>query len=148
MFSLHALGELGKAVAKAVLLGVVGTLVVIKQTDALVGMAVVPAGSGDSQLGHVMFVAFSAMAGVLAVIAAIDVPWQRHSYFKRLRMTRQEIKDEMKDAEGRPEVKAHIRRRQREMANARMIQRVKDADVVITNPEHFAVALEDRKSVV
>jgi flagellar biosynthetic protein FlhB len=78
----------------------------------------------------------------LAVIALIDVPWQRHSFMKRMRMTRQEIKDEMKDMEGRPEVKAQIRRRQREMANARMLQRVKDADVVITNPEHFAVALE------
>ena len=56
-------------------------------------------------------------------------------------MTKQEIKDEFKEMEGRPEVKAQIRRRQREIANARMIQRVKDADVVITNPEHFAVAL-------
>jgi flagellar biosynthetic protein FlhB len=58
-----------------------------------------------------------------------------------MRMTKQEIKDEMKDMEGRPEVKAQIRQRQREMATARMMQKVKDADVVITNPEHFAVAL-------
>jgi flagellar biosynthetic protein FlhB len=56
-------------------------------------------------------------------------------------MTKQEVKDEMKDMEGRPEVKQQIRRRQREMANNRMIQKVKDADVIITNPEHFAVAL-------
>jgi flagellar biosynthetic protein FlhB len=56
-------------------------------------------------------------------------------------MTKQEIRDEMKDMEGRPEVKAQIRRRQREMSNSRMIDRVKDADVIITNPEHFAVAL-------
>jgi flagellar biosynthetic protein FlhB len=58
-----------------------------------------------------------------------------------MRMTKQEIKDEMKDMEGRPEVKQQIRQRQREMANNKMIQKVKDADVVITNPEHFAVAL-------
>ena len=58
-----------------------------------------------------------------------------------MRMTKQEVKDEMKDMEGRPEVKQQIRRRQREMANNRMLQKVKDADVVITNPEHFAVAL-------
>jgi flagellar biosynthetic protein FlhB len=77
----------------------------------------------------------------LLVIAAIDAPYQRWSYFKKLRMTKQEIKDEMKDSEGRPEVKQQIRRRQREMSNARMIAKVKDADVVITNPEHFAVAL-------
>jgi flagellar biosynthetic protein FlhB len=60
---------------------------------------------------------------------------------KRMRMTKQEIKDEMKDMEGQPEVKAQIRRRQREVANSRMMQKVKDADVIITNPEHFAIAL-------
>jgi flagellar biosynthesis protein FlhB len=78
----------------------------------------------------------------LVLIALIDVPYQKHTYIKGLKMTRQEVKDEMKNAEGSPEVKSEIRRRQREMANARMMQRVKDADVVITNPEHFAVALE------
>ena len=78
----------------------------------------------------------------LVLIALIDVPYQKHTHIKGLKMTRQEVKDEMKNAEGSPEVKSEIRRRQREMANARMIQRVKDADVVITNPEHFAVALE------
>ncbi len=78
----------------------------------------------------------------LVLIALIDVPYQKHTHLKGLKMTRQEVKDEMKNAEGSPEVKSEIRRRQREMANARMIQRVKEADVVITNPEHFAVALE------
>jgi flagellar biosynthetic protein FlhB len=77
----------------------------------------------------------------LALIAMIDVPWQKHSFTKRMRMTKQEVKDEMKDMEGSPEVKQQIRRRQREMANNKMLQKVKDADVVITNPEHFAVAL-------
>jgi flagellar biosynthetic protein FlhB len=77
----------------------------------------------------------------LVLIALIDAPYQKWSYVKRLRMTKQEVKDEMKDMEGRPEVKQQIRRRQREMANGRMMQKVKDADVVITNPEHFAIAL-------
>jgi flagellar biosynthetic protein FlhB len=58
-----------------------------------------------------------------------------------MRMTRQELRDEMKDAEGRPEIRARIRRRQKEVAQARMLERIRDADVVITNPEHFAVAL-------
>ena len=71
----------------------------------------------------------------------IDAPYQKYSFIKRMRMTKQEVKDEMKDMEGQPEVKQQIRRRQREMANNRMIQKVQDADVVITNPEHFAVAL-------
>ena len=82
------------------------------------------------------------MACSLAVIALIDAPYQKYAFMKRMRMTKQEIKDEFKEMEGQPEVKAQIRRRQREMANARMMQRIKDADVVITNPEHFAVALE------
>jgi flagellar biosynthetic protein FlhB len=77
----------------------------------------------------------------LVLIALLDAPYQRWSFMKRMRMTKQEVKDEMKDMEGRPEVKQQIRRRQREMANARMMQSVKDADVVITNPEHFAIAL-------
>jgi len=77
----------------------------------------------------------------LLVIALIDAPYQRFAFMKRMRMTKQEVKDEMKDMEGQPEVKAKIRQRQREMANSKMLQKVKDADVVITNPEHFAVAL-------
>ena len=81
------------------------------------------------------------MACALAVIALIDEPFQRWQFMKQMRMTKQEVKDEMKDIEGRPEVKAQIRRRQREMAAGRMIDQVKNADVVITNPEHFAVAL-------
>ena len=81
------------------------------------------------------------VALTLAVIAAIDVPYQKHAFAKRMRMTKQEVRDEMKDVEGRPEVKAQIRRRQHEIANARMMTKVKDADVIITNPEHFAIAL-------
>ncbi|MEO0318125.1 MAG: FlhB flagellar biosynthetic protein [Pseudomonadota bacterium] len=146
MFSLHSLGELGKAVAKAVLLGVVGTLAVMKQTDALVGMAVVPAGSGDSQLGRVMFVAFAAMAGVLALIAAIDVPWQRWKYAKKLMMTREQARQEHKEQEGNPEIKGRIRAQQREMARRRMMAEVPKADVVVTNPTHFAVALRYSES--
>ena len=77
----------------------------------------------------------------LVLIALLDAPYQRWSFMQRMRMTKQEVKDEMKDMEGRPEVKQQIRRRQREMANARMMDSVKDADVIITNPEHFAIAL-------
>jgi flagellar biosynthetic protein FlhB len=86
------------------------------------------------------------MACSLIIIALIDVPFQKWQHMKQMRMTKQEIRDEMKDMEGRPEVKAQIRRRQREMSNSRMIDRVKDADVIITNPTHYAVALRyDRK---
>ena len=147
MFSSHALGELGKAVAKAALLGVVGYLIVMKQIDALVGMAVVPAGSGDSQLGQLMFTAFIAMTGVLALIAAIDVPWQRWQHAKKLMMTREEVRQENKEQEGNPEIKGRIRAQQREMARRRMMAEVPQADVVITNPTHYAVALKYSESL-
>ena len=81
------------------------------------------------------------VAASLIIIALVDVPWQKHSFHERMKMTKQQVKDEMKDVEGQPEVKSQIRKRQREMAANRMMQKVKDADVVVTNPEHFSVAL-------
>jgi len=75
------------------------------------------------------------------VIAGIDVPYQLWQYAKQLKMTREEVRQEMKDAEGSPELKGHIRRMQREIASRRMMQDVPKADVIVTNPTHFAVAL-------
>ena len=142
MFGMHAVVELGKAILKFVLVTAVLWASIAANTDTLVAigrMALEPAlwAAGMMIAKSALWVALS-----LAVIAMIDVPFQKYEFLKRMRMTKQEIKDEMKDIEGRPEVKAQIRRRQREMSNARMMQRVKDADVVITNPDHFAVALE------
>lgn len=142
MFGTHALVELGKAILKFVLVTAVLWASMAANTDTLVAigrMSLEPAlwAAGVMIAKSAVWVALS-----LAVIAMIDVPFQKYEFLKRMRMTKQEVKDEMKDIEGRPEVKAQIRRRQREMSNARMMQRVKDADVVITNPEHFAVALE------
>ena len=82
----------------------------------------------------------------LIIIAAIDVPYQRFDFFKKLRMTKQEIKDEMKEVEGQPEVRQRIKQKQREMAEQRMLEDVPKADVVITNPEHFSVALSYEQS--
>jgi flagellar biosynthetic protein FlhB len=97
--------------------------------------------------------AFLGVSASLLLIAAIDVPYQLWSYGKQLKMTRQEIKDEYKETEGRPEVKSKIRQIQREMAQRRMMAEVPQADVVITNPEHYSVALKyedfgDRAPVV
>jgi flagellar biosynthetic protein FlhB len=142
MFGMRALVELGKALLKFFLVTGVLWASIAANTDTLVTigrMGLEPAlwAAGGMIAKSAVWVALS-----LAVIAMIDVPYQKYSFIKRMRMTKQEVKDEMKDIEGRPEVKAQIRRRQREMSNARMMQRVKDADVIITNPEHFAVALE------
>ena len=142
IFGTHALVELGKAILKFVLVSTVLWWSLMANMDSLVRigqMGLEPAldAAGKMVLQSGLWVALS-----LAVIAMIDVPWQKHSFTKRMRMTKQEVKDEYKQMEGNPEIKAQIRRRQREMANSRMMDRVKDADVVITNPEHFAVALE------
>ena len=82
------------------------------------------------------------MACSLILIAAIDVPFQLWDHKQKLMMTKQEVRDEFKDTEGKPEVKSRIRQLQYEMAQRRMLQEVPQADVVITNPTHFAVALK------
>ena len=142
IFGTHALVELGKAILKFVLVSTVLWWSLMANMDSLIQigqMGLEPAldAAGKMILQSGLWVSLS-----LAVIALIDVPWQKHSFTKRMRMSKQEVKDEYKQMEGSPEVKAQIRRRQREMANSRMMDRIKDADVVITNPEHFAVALE------
>ena len=141
MFGTHALVELIKAIGKFSVVSLVLWWLInryLVELMRLANMGLEPAlgATGEMIMQSVIWLTLS-----LLVIAAIDAPYQRWSYFKKLRMTKQEVKDEMKDSEGRPEVKQQIRRRQREMSNARMIAKVKDADVVITNPEHFAVAL-------
>ncbi|MFD2168165.1 flagellar biosynthesis protein FlhB [Thalassotalea euphylliae] len=85
---------------------------------------------------------FLALACSLIIIAIVDAPYQVWNHTKQLRMTKQEVKDEMKNTEGSPEIKGRIRRTQYEMSQRRMMQDVKEADVVITNPTHFSVALK------
>ncbi len=141
MFGPRAWVELGKALLKFVLVtGVVCWVLYdnVITLNAVGRMAFEPA---MAVAGKLLTKSALIMGCSLVVIAMIDVPYQRWQFMQSMRMTKQEVKDEMKDMEGRPEVKAQIRRRQREMANGRMIDKVKEADVVITNPEHFAVAL-------
>ena len=141
IFGTRSMVELGKAILKFSLVATVLWLLVSRQVDELMALGQMSLEPALAAAG--MMIGESAMwlSLSLLIIAMIDVPYQRFSFNKRMMMTKQQVKDEMKDMEGRPEVKAAIRARQREMANARMIQKVKDADVVITNPEHFAVAL-------
>ena len=142
IFGTHALVELGKAILKFVLVASVLWWSLISNMDQLVQIGQMGLEPALSAAGIMIMQSGLWVALSLALIAMIDVPWQKHSFTKRMRMTKQEVKDEYKQMEGSPEVKAQIRRRQREMANSRMMDRIKDADVIITNPEHFAVALE------
>jgi flagellar biosynthetic protein FlhB len=142
MFGTHALVELGKALLKFSVVTTVLWWSLASNMDTLLRIGQMSLEPALRTAGMILVESALWVAMSLALIAMIDVPYQRHAFIKRLKMTKQEVKDEFKQMEGSPEVKAQIRQRQREMANARMIQRVKDADVVITNPEHFAVALE------
>jgi len=91
---------------------------------------------------HIGVWAFILIACSTIVIALIDIPFQIWDNAKKLKMSKQDVKDEMKDSEGKPEVKGRIRQLQREMADRRMMDAVPQADVVITNPEHYSVALK------
>ena len=141
MFGVKAAVELGKALLKFTLVSGAVAWVLIDNVGTLNKISRMALEPGFSVAGELLTRSSLIMACSLAVIALIDVPFQRWQFNKQMRMTKQEVKDEMKDMEGRPEIKAQIRRRQREMSNARMMDGVKNADVVITNPEHFAVAL-------
>ncbi|MWV12587.1 flagellar biosynthesis protein FlhB [Pseudomonas sp. R-28-1W-6] len=142
MFSTKALIELLKALAKFIIILLVGLAVLSADQDDLLALANEPI---DSAILHgAQIVGWSALwlASGLILIAAVDVPFQLWDAKQKLMMTKQEVRDEYKDSEGKPEVKSKIRQLQREMAERRMMQAVPEADVVITNPTHFAVALK------
>ena len=147
MFSQKSLAELVKAILKVLLLFGLTAVVVYDRLDDMIQLterelsqAVVVMGQAFPQLLFVLLIG-------LAIIAAIDYFWQRHIFIQGLRMTKQEIKDEFKQTEGSPEVKAKIRRKQMEASanaakQASALNDVKDATAVITNPTHFAIALK------
>ncbi|MGC8119392.1 flagellar biosynthesis protein FlhB [Marinobacter sp. VGCF2001] len=142
MFSMRSLIELVKAIAKVGLVMAVAILILNLRTEDLLAIAEEPA---VPAMRHVLWTlgwSFFALSCATIAIAAIDVPFQIYDHQKKLRMTKQEVKDEYKDTEGKPEVKGKIRQLQREMAQRRMMQDVPKADVVITNPTHYAVALK------
>jgi flagellar biosynthetic protein FlhB len=142
MFSSKAVVELLKALAKFLIILFVALTVLSSDIDDLLRIAHEPL---DMAIIHsLQVVGWSTlwMACGLIIIAAVDVPVQLWESAKKLKMTKQEIRDEHKDQEGRPEVKQRIRQLQREMSQRRMMAAIPDADVVITNPTHYAVALK------
>jgi flagellar biosynthetic protein FlhB len=142
MFSSNALVELVKAIAKTLVVSLVAWLVVMKYKDAVIGLAVEPLKLGTVHLMDMLTMSFLFIVGALGFIAAIDGPYQIWHYANKLKMTRQELIQESKEAEGNPQIKGRIRQLQREMAKRRMMADVPTADVVVTNPTHYAVALK------
>jgi flagellar biosynthetic protein FlhB len=142
MVSTNALIELLKAIAKTLLVGAVAWYVMMSEKDAVVGLAVEPLGVATSHLAGLLAKAFLIMVSSLGAIALLDGPYQIWHYANKLKMTRQEVIQESKESDGNPQIKGKIRQMQREMARKRMMSNVPTADVVVTNPTHFAVALK------
>ena len=154
IFGPRALVELMKAILKFSLVGGIAYLFLFLFLSDFYHIARSSSEQAIPQtLGLVLFGALIT-SSALIFIALVDIPYQRFEFIKKLKMSRKDIKDELKDMMGQPEVRQKIRQKQRELAEARMLQDVPQADVIITNPQHFAVALaysvgsDDAPSVV
>ncbi|RJF98686.1 flagellar biosynthesis protein FlhB [Noviherbaspirillum saxi] len=142
MFSVRALVELLKAVGKTLLVGSIAWVVISSQIEPMLALSAEPLASGGAHLGDLLLTGFITIVCGLVVIALIDVPYVLWQYASKLKMTREELRQESKESDGDPQVKARIRQLQREMAKRRMMSEVPTADVVVTNPTHYAVALK------
>jgi flagellar biosynthetic protein FlhB len=141
VFSTRGLFELLKALARVAVIGTVATVVLWLQFPRFTALGREAVGVG---IGHALSLcgtALIALACGMAFIAMIDVPLALWQHYRALRMTREEIRDESKESEGNPEVRGRVRRLQRDLASRRMMEEVPKADVIITNPTHYAVAL-------
>ncbi len=146
VFGVQGVVELIKALIKFLILGTIALVLLKRLSAQYISLGQMPLIEGVSTSLDLILMIFLTLAASLVVVVAIDVPYQRWNHFRKLKMTRQEVKQESKETEGNPEVRAKIRSLQQEMAQRRMLQNVPDADVVIVNPTHFAVALRYNES--
>jgi len=142
MFSKNSMVELVKSIIKAVLVGSVAYWVVSNDMEPILSLSNMPLESGISEVNHLMLSGFLMLVSSLILIAAIDVPYQLYQYAEKHKMTKEDLKQENKESEGNPEIKGRLRQQQREMARRRMMSKIPEADVVITNPTHYAVAVK------
>ncbi|MDX9698830.1 MAG: flagellar biosynthesis protein FlhB [Rhodocyclaceae bacterium] len=142
MFSVHGLVEMIKSILKALVVGGMGVFVVMREYDHVFSLMTMSIERAIPEFMETMLFAAMLIVVGLALIAVVDVPFQLWEYQKKLRMTKEEVKRESKEQEGDPHVKARVRSLQREMARRRMMSEVPKADVVVTNPTHFSVALK------
>ena len=142
MFSRQSLVELFKALLKGGLIAGVAGWMVWHQREGILLLAAEPLEAAAGHFAQIILFTFLAATAAFALVVALDVPFQLWNYHHSLRMTKEEVRQEAKETEGDPQVKARIRSLQRETARRRMMQAVPKADVVVTNPMHFAVALK------
>ncbi len=141
LFSAKGLLELLKALIKFVLLMTVAYLLILAFERDILNLSAFTAGEASRRTVNLLLVALLSLSATMLLIVMFDVPFELWNFNRQLRMTRQEVKEEMKETEGRPEVKQRIRNLQRDMSQRRMMADVPTADVVITNPTHFSIAL-------
>lgn len=142
MYGKESFAELGRSVLRLLLIGGIAGLVIKGSMGRLMNM---PQQSLEAAVANgvdVVLGIFLALVVAMGLLAAIDVPYQRFAWRAKLKMTKQELRDEAKESDGNPEVKARMRHAAREMANRRMMDAVPTADVIVTNPTHYAVALK------
>lgn len=141
IFSVNALVELVKSIAKFLVLAGLAYILIASLEQHLLQLGMQTLESAMADALHMTIWSVLGVSCGMILIALIDVPYQLFEHNRKLKMTKQEVKEEMKDSEGKPEVKGRIRQLQREMARRRMMEAVPTADVIVTNPEHFSVAL-------
>ena len=142
MFSLRSLVELFKGIGKVLLIIAVAYMLLRMMQDRLLALSTEPLRQGIAHSLELSLWAAIILSFATVVISIIDVPFQVWEHQKKMRMSRQDVKDELKDTEGKPEVKSKVRQLQMQMAQNRMMSSVPEADVVITNPSHYSVALK------
>jgi len=142
MFSVHGLVELLKSVMKAGLVGLVAWWVVRRHQDQIFALFRTSLGPGLVSFLDMLFYSTLMIVMGIALVVVVDVPFQLWQYYNKLKMTKEEVRKESKEQEGDPQLKGRIRNMQRQMARKRMMAEVPKADVVVTNPSHYAVALK------
>lgn len=142
VFSTQSLVELGKSLAKVGLLGVMAVWLIWSNLDAIFSLSLEAPSTAIQHMGNLIGKVFLLASGAMIFIVVLDLPYQLWSYTNKLKMTKEELRQEARESEGDPHVKGRIRAQQREMARRRMMAEVPKADVVVTNPSHYAVALK------
>lgn len=142
LFSMRSLVEFGKGLLKIIIIGVVGMIILYPFYNGIEHFITISLGQLLVEMKDMVIRLMTGILIVLGLVAGIDLMYQRNSHMKKMRMTKQEIKDEYKQTEGDPHVKGRLRQLRAEKARRRMMQAVPQADVVITNPTHYSIALK------
>ncbi|HEY2607335.1 flagellar biosynthesis protein FlhB [Paraburkholderia sp. RL18-103-BIB-C] len=142
MFSINGPIQLGMSLAKTLVVGIIGGTSIWNRRDEILALATQPLNLALANSVHLIAVCCGMTVAGMFAVAALDVPYQLWQFQKKLRMTKEEVKREHRESEGDPHIKGKIRQQQRAIARRRMMSQVPKADVVVTNPTHFAVALQ------